>query len=142
MELLKSPEAIRLDIKEQFNPNQEIIDNLKALCEDILEPLREKINEPILITSGYRCESLNNKVGGADTSQHMQGQAADIHINGLSIEDLFQYIKKSDLNFDQLIQEFNNWVHISFNKNKKKQRNQVLRAIKQTGKTVYIPVLL
>ena len=100
-------------------PNVQQIICLVYLTAYVLEPLREAMNEPIRISSGYRCERLNRAVGGVSNSQHLKGQAADICIDG----DLkkgrkwFDYIK-THLQFDQLIWEHNAkgnyWVHVSF----------------------------
>jgi zinc D-Ala-D-Ala carboxypeptidase len=63
---------------EQYNPPAEIIKNLRALCINILQPLRDALGTPLKINSGYRCPSLNKTIGVATNSQHMTGQAADV----------------------------------------------------------------
>jgi hypothetical protein len=136
-ELLVSQYAVRNEIAEQFNPSAAVVNNLTALCENVLQPLRDRLRQSVNVTSGYRCEAVNTGIGGSATSQHLKGQAADINVPGKSIEWLFQYIKNSDLPFDQLIQEFDNWVHISYKPTN--NRGQVLRATKQNGVTVYTP---
>jgi len=75
-ELTHSITARNRGIKNE--PNQEQIENLKALCEKVLQPLRDKINRSIIISSGFRSKELNTAIGGAKTSQHMAGEAADI----------------------------------------------------------------
>jgi hypothetical protein len=115
-------------------PDEATITNLKQLCKYVLEPLRTLIGVPLLVTSGYRSPALNKAIGGAKNSQHILGQAADTHCNKYTVEQLYQLVKKSGLPFDQLIQEFNSWVHISYVPN---GRGQCLRAIKVGGKTVY-----
>lgn len=102
-ELTYSPTAIRKKIDN--TPDNEQIGNLKALCENVLEPLRIKLDQPVRITSGYRGPKLNKVIGGAKTSQHMEGKAADIHVIGMTTEELFQYIC-ANFKFDQCIQEF------------------------------------
>jgi hypothetical protein len=119
--------------------NSEQKENAVALCKTIFEPLRALRNKPINITSGFRGVALNKAIGGASSSQHCKGQAMDIKID----KEQFNFIK-DNLNFDQLIWEFGTdehpqWVHVSYDKNKAKQRGQVLRAIKVNGKTKYIP---
>lgn len=117
-EFLFSETAYRYDIKEQFTPSKEVVDNLKLLCVNILQPVRDKFGA-IKITSGYRCRKVNDIVKGSVTSQHKTGQASDIQALNTTNRVLFEYIKKSDLPFHQLIWEFgtkNNpaWVHVSF----------------------------
>lgn len=94
--------------------------NLVYLCAYVLEPLREAMNEPIKIGSGYRCPKLNAAVGGVSNSQHMKGQAVDLCIDGdlKKGKKWFAYIR-DHLPFDQLIWEHNHktgayWVHVSF----------------------------
>jgi zinc D-Ala-D-Ala carboxypeptidase len=126
-ELLASQTATRKNITEQFNPPEEIIENLKFLCKNLLEKLRElNDNKPLQLSSGYRCPRLNKAVGGAKTSQHLQGQAADVDFGSkLANKQFFDKIRKSDLNFDQLLNEFGfSWVHISMKK--EDNRRQVL----------------
>jgi len=103
----------------QNKPNAQQIIALVYLTCYVLEPLRDAMNEPIPISSGFRCEQLNRAVGGVSNSQHMRGQAADLCIGG----DLekgkrwFNWIK-NNLKFDQLIWEHSRsgtyWVHVSF----------------------------
>ena len=103
----------------QNKPSAQQIIALVYLTCYVLEPLREAMNEPIPISSGFRCEQLNRAVGGVYNSQHTKGQAADLCIGG----DLergkkwFNYIK-NNLKFDQLIWEHSRsgtyWVHVSF----------------------------
>jgi len=124
--------------EEQYNPPQEIIENLRALCVNVLQPLRDALGTPVSISSGYRCPSVNASINGAKNSQHMTGQAADIsdHTNGNPF--LFKKIKELNLPFDQLIDEFGfRWVHVSYDPSR--NRRAVLQAIKDAnGKTVYI----
>lgn len=95
--------------------DQEIKDNLSALIMKVLDPLREKYGKPITISSGYRCAALNKAVGGASSSQHTKGQAADIS-TGSKAENkkIFELIKEMG-EFDQLINESDfSWVHVSY----------------------------
>ena len=68
------------------------VDNLRKLCRDILEPIREKIGYPIIVNSAYRSAAVNRAVGGVGTSQHLKGEAADIHCNYQSASFLFDTI--------------------------------------------------
>lgn len=106
-------------------PNQQEKNNLIALVDNILDPLREAYGKPIIVTSGYRCEKLNNLIKGSKTSQHRLGQAADIRSKEDTKEEnkkLFDLIQKLNLPFDQLIDEFDyNWIHISYSSRNRKQ---------------------
>lgn len=125
-ELTKSTTAYRKGIKNI--PTKEVEQNLTALIENILDPLREAYGKPIIVTSGYRCKELNQAIGGAKNSDHLYGQAADIRTIKDTKEEnkkLFDLIQKLKLPFDQLIDEYNlNWVHVSYSK---KNRRQVLK---------------
>lgn len=119
------------------NPTPEHLENIKLLCEKVLEPIREKFGI-INISSGYRSKALNHYIGGSLKSQHCEGKAADIDqddMGGVTNKEIFEYIK-NELEFDQLINEFDySWVHVSFNLGK--NRKQVLDAGKSNGRTVY-----
>lgn len=117
--MTKSQTAIRKGIDN--TPATQEIENLKALCENVLEKIRLHFGRPIVINSGYRGPKLNKAIGGAKNSQHMTGQAADIEIAGISNRVLFCWIR-DNLNYDQLILEFHKedipdsgWVHVSWN---------------------------
>ena len=117
-ELTKSATARRKGIPNL--PNGEQKDNLIALVDNVLDPLRKLWGEPIIVNSGFRCAKLNKLVGGAKNSQHTKGMAADIRTVSNTTYDnkrLFDCAMKSGLPFDQLIDEYGyHWVHISFNK--------------------------
>ena len=129
-EFTASQTATRKNIKEQFNPSQDVINNLKDVCINVLEPIRKWFNVPIKISSGYRCERLNKAVGGAKNSQHLTGEAIDIDLGRKKNLELLNWIQKN-LEFDQLLNEypdkdgFPSWVHVSFTK-KRKNRKQIL----------------
>lgn len=129
-EFLQSQTAIRKGIKEQFTPSQDVIDNLKDFCVNILEPIRNWLKSPVKISSGYRCEKLNKSIGGAKNSQHTTGEAVDIDLGRSKNLELLNWIK-SNLEFDQLLNEYPNekgepsWVHVSFT-TKRKNRKQFL----------------
>jgi hypothetical protein len=110
----------------------------------VFQPIREHFGKPIIISSGYRSKELNTAIGGALSSQHCQGEAIDIDMDGTSITNaqIFNFIK-DNLNFDQMIWEFGtdvnpDWVHVSYD-SAGKQRKQILKAIKKGGKTIYAP---
>ena len=111
-------------------PNEEQIKNLKFLCDNVLEPLREQFG-PIIIGSGFRCPALNTAVGGVKNSQHNTGEACDIHLPSIEVgKKYFEFLKKLPI-FDQLIWERNNprsnhyWIHVSI-KRSGKNRKQVI----------------
>lgn len=106
-------------------PSQEILAKLQKLIEAILDPLREWYGKPIRVNSGYRCEALNEAIGGSKTSQHCLGEAADITAGSKEEnEKLFNYIK-DNLPFDQLINESDfSWIHVSYREGR--LRKQVL----------------
>ena len=137
-EMIDSQTAVRLGIDEQFSPPESIRENLKSLCVEVLEGIRALAECSVRVSSGYRCERANEAIGGAKTSQHTKGQAADISAKCLTTEELYTKVKQSDLQFDQLIQEFDRWVHVSHTA-VGINRRQCLRAIKVDGVTKYIP---
>ncbi len=124
--------------EEQYNPPPEVVENLRALCVNVLQPLRDALGTPIKINSGYRCPSLNKAIGGAQNSQHMTGHAADIIDLTNGNEFLFKRIKDLKLPFDQMIDEFGfRWVHVSFDP--KRNRREILQARKDAAeKTIYV----
>ena len=149
-ECIKSNTASRLGIDN--SPTEEHTKNLKLIAEKIFQPIREHFGVPIYISSGYRCKELNEAIGGAykivdgkkvQSSQHCHGQALDIDQDNrnskVSNRDIFDYIMMN-LEFDQLIYEFGDamnpaWVHVSYSE--EKNRNRVLQAYKDNGKTRY-----
>lgn len=140
-EILKSQTASRRGIDN--TPDGVHLQNMKALVDNILQPLRDSLGMPIIITSGYRSPRLNDAIGGSDDSQHSKGEAVDIECIGLSNKELAHRIKES-YDFDQLILEFYNpnegpnsgWVHVSYKKDGS-NRNEVLTAMIIGGDTVY-----
>lgn len=140
-EVTKSATAIKNGISN--NPSIEHMENLKAVAENIFQPLRDHFNMPIAVTSGYRSKDLNDIIGGSTTSQHSKGEALDLDADvygGLENYQLFHRIK-DHTDFDQLIWEFGDdenpaWVHVSYKRNLN-NRGEVLQAVKQNGKTIY-----
>lgn len=133
-EMTRSDYAIRNGLDN--TPSPEVIGNLTSLCRKSLEEVRVLVAKPITILSGYRSEIVNQGIGGADSSQHTKGQAADIVVSGMSTEELFDICKTFAI-FDQLINEFGGqWVHISYSE--EHNRKQVLWAVKENGKTKHL----
>lgn len=110
-------------------PSKFEYENLKRLCEDVLQPIRDVWDKPIYVTSGYRCPALNTKVGGSASSAHMKGLAADIKTdnNEKLFHKIVSMVNNGDITFDQLIDESNYaWLHIGLRENDKNNRCQIL----------------
>ena len=142
LELTKSQTAERKGIDN--TPSPEHPENLKLLCESVLQPVRDHFGKVVTISSGYRSPELCTAIGSKITSQHAKGQAADFEIFGVSNKELADYINEN-LEYDQLILEYwkesdsnSGWVHCSYSAGNK--RKQYLRAYKEDGKTKYEPV--
>lgn len=139
LEMTKSQTALRHALPNI--PGSEEIENLKNLCEFVLEPIRTNFRKPVNISSGYRSPEVNILVGGSKTSDHRRGEAADIEISGVSNYELACWIR-DNLVYKQLILEFytpgqpsSGWVHVSYSKNNNEKKT--MTAIKEQGRTVY-----
>lgn len=111
IEFTRSSVAQRLNIDN--TPPEEAIAAMRRLCENVLEPLRRYVDRPLIITSGYRCERLNQAVGGVPTSQHLKGEAADIR-SELSLGELYQGLVDGGLQYDQCgLYASRNFMHLS-----------------------------
>ncbi len=140
-EATRSITAIRLGIDNK--PFEYELGNMKAVAENIFEPLRKWVGGAIKVTSFFRSEKLNKAIGGSATSQHCQGRAIDIDdVYGHKTNaEMFHYIK-NNLDFDTIIWEFGtddnpDWIHVSYVSNER-NRGRVLKAIKENGKTKYL----
>ena len=139
-ELTKSETALRLDLDN--TPDEQATENLRLLCEKVLQPVRDHYGKGVKVNSAYRSPESNAAVGGSKTSDHCKGMAADIEIPGVANADLAQFIM-DNLEYTQLILEFytpgipdSGWVHVSYDPaNLKKQE---LTATKVAGKTTYL----
>ena len=142
-ELTKSQTAERKGI--DTTPSTEHQDNLKSLCEMILQPIRDHFGQVVSVSSGYRSPELCVAIGSSTQSQHAKGQASDFEIFGISNKELADYIDQN-LDYDQLILEYwkgedepnSGWVHCSYTNGN--NRKQYLRAYKENGSTKYEPV--
>lgn len=142
-ELCKSETALRLGLQNE--PDEAQIAALTVLAEKVLQPVRDHFGKGVKVNSGLRVPEVNAAVGGSRTSDHCKGQAADIEIPGVPNADLAQWIV-DNLDFTQVILEFytqgipdSGWVHVSYDPQNLKK--QALTAVKQAGKTVYLPGL-
>ena len=121
-EFFRSSTAAKNGIKNEpsIDERATIVRNINLLVDNVLDPLRNMVNTPIIITSGYRCPQVNRLVGGVDNSQHMSGCAADFHIKRgtyLTMRQVFFYIYDT-LEFDQLIYyRSKNIIHVSYVEN-------------------------
>ncbi len=145
-DFVRSDTAERNRLTEQYNPSPEVVECLRQLAINIIEPVRQRIGQPITITSGYRSPALNRLIGGARNSDHSFGKAVDLQLRlpgGRTNNKLiFDTILQLNLPFRQLIWEFGNelepdWVHVAYDA--KDNKKQILRALRNQGKTVYIP---
>ena len=131
-ELCNSNVAERRGINNRPRTKEEekrVIENLKALCMEVLQPLRDFLGKPVVISSGYRCAELNKAVGGVRNSQHMKGEAADIHVENTEHLLKIMHFIMDETDFDQVIWERNRagtqWVHVSY-KREGVNRHQVV----------------
>ena len=142
-ELTKSQTAERKGIDN--TPSTEHQDNLKSLCEMILQPIRDHFGQVVSVSSGYRSPELCVAIGSSTQSQHAKGEASDFEIFGVSNKELADYIDQN-LDYDQLILEYwkgedepnSGWVHCSYTNGN--NRKQYLRAYKENGSTKYEPI--
>lgn len=112
-------------------PDSISVVNLKAVGENIYEPIRAHFNYPIYVSSAFRSQKVNTAVGGAMQSQHIRGEALDLDpkvYGHITNQELWQFVKDS-LIFDQLIMEGGSrgWVHISYKKERRKNRRQAFK---------------
>ena len=121
-ELIHSEIAERCKISNM--PDIKSLDNILNLIVYCLQPIRDIIAKPMIISSGYRSKALNKKVGGSVNSQHLSGQAVDFTVKNMKPDEIINIIKKNNIEFDQLINEYDRWVHVSFNSGK--NRKQIL----------------
>ena len=100
------------------DPPTDIRRKLKALVKNVLQPLRNRLGIPIIANSVYRSPAVNTKIGGAKTSQHMKGEAADFKVIGKDLKEVYELIVRENIvPYDQVIYEVNpdsKWIHISY----------------------------
>ena len=145
-ELTKSQTAERMGLDN--NPSEDETENLRLLCERVLQPIRDHFDDIVTVSSGYRNEILSEKIGSSRKSQHCKGQACDFEIFGVPNNKVSDWIKEN-LMFDQLILEYwepgqpnSGWIHVSYTPDVNLNRKEYLMAIKNSsGKTEYKPIL-
>jgi uncharacterized protein YcbK (DUF882 family) len=109
-ELIASQTAARKGLDN--TPNATEVANLVRVAA-LLEEVRALLNKPILINSGFRSKAVNDAVGSRDTSQHRIGCAADIRVPGMTPREVVEACIKANIGYDQIIEEFGSWTHIS-----------------------------
>ena len=139
-ELTHSDVAVRKSLDNE--PSQAVVDNLAALCEQLLQPLRDLLGEPVIVTSGYRSQAVNDAVGGSIESYHMDGLAADIVVPGIPAAQVAEIASNGCIGYDKIILEFNRWVHIQLPRREQLARHQTWTARKVEGRTAYSPGLI
>lgn len=144
-EFTRSQTATRHCIDNSVDLGSQIFRNIESLCIDVLHPIREALG-PVHITSGYRCPKLNNKIGGSPNSQHTLGLAADIRVSHYTPYEVAKFCQENLKNYDQLIHEFGQWVHISIEAPGKQPRNTAFTAVRKRKlgrlKTIYVRGIL
>ena len=143
-EMCKSETALRMGFDN--TPDDEATENLRLLCEKVLQPVRDHFGKGVKVNSAYRSPESNAAVNGSKSSDHCKGMAADIEIPGVANAELAQWIM-DNLDYTQLILEFytpgipdSGWVHVSYNP--ERLIKQELTATKVAGKTTYLPGLV
>jgi hypothetical protein len=146
-EMTKSQTASRMGLDN--NPSEDEQENLRLLCERVLQPVRDHFNKVLTISSGFRNIVLSQKIGSSAKSQHCAGEAADFEIFGVPNNEVSDWIKENMM-FDQLILEFwepgqpnAGWIHVSYKKEINSNRKEYLMAIKnpESLQTEYKPIL-
>ncbi len=146
-EMTKSQTASRMGLDN--NPSEDEQENLRLLCERVLQPVRDHFNKVLTISSGFRNIVLSQKIGSSAKSQHCAGEAADFEIFGVPNNEVSDWIKENMM-FDQLILEFwepgqpnAGWIHVSYKKEINSNRKEYLMAIKnpESLETEYKPIL-
>ena len=138
-DVVRSQTATQMNYTEQFTPDQSVIDSASLLCKMILD----KIPFGFSISSFFRCDRLNKRIGGSSTSDHRLGRSADLDTqNNANNAEIFNWIKANCV-FDQLIWEYGNdqdpdWVHVSYRK--VGNRHEVLRAVREGGRVKYLKI--
>jgi len=110
-------------------PSSRAIRQLRYLVNSILQPLRDHLGMPIVVSSGYRNQAVNAQVGGVDNSQHLTGNACDISVEGYTPQMLIDVIQGIGLPYDQLIAEDRDgvkWLHLSYRPADRFNRYQVI----------------
>jgi zinc D-Ala-D-Ala carboxypeptidase len=117
-------------------PNATEVSNLVRVAE-LLEQVRTLLGKPILVNSAFRSKPVNDAVGSRDSSQHRIGCAADIRVPGLTPKQVVQACIDANVPFDQIIEEFGSWTHISVPNTKEQQPRRQALIIDKNGTRPY-----
>lgn len=139
-EFLYSPTAVARAVPNT-PADEAVVRNLKALVENVLQPLRSALHRPVVVTSGYRSRALNSLVGGVNESQHTMGEAADIYVPNCPWEDVFALLSVMNLPADQLIFENRfqsgfqpvRWLHVSHRRHGHNRREKLTQVFSQNA---------
>jgi hypothetical protein len=140
-ELTHSYTAVRLGLDN--TPDATVKQHLIDSCKNLWQPMRKLLDKPVSVNCGYRSPAVNKAVGGAKNSAHLYGYAIDFVCPSFGTpkqvaQFLATELPKRGIKFDQIIMEFNSWVHIAWKSPTGQQRGQVLTAKKVGGKTQYL----
>jgi zinc D-Ala-D-Ala carboxypeptidase len=127
-EFTASDVAVRHGIDVVIEPGSQHFNNCKRLAETILQPVRDHFKKPVVITSGYRPQELNRLVRGSQTSAHKDALAVDWNVQGVSPFEVCEWLLTQRISYDQLILEYNSWVHTGIKIDPAQHREQVLTA--------------
>jgi hypothetical protein len=125
-ELTHSDVGLRRGIENMPNAGEQ--GNLQRLAETLLEPIRWLLQVPLHVNSGYRSPGVNQAVGGATGSAHMDGRACDFVPQGMNLQKAFDMIRATALPYDQVIIECGAWIHVALPKPGTDPRRQALKA--------------
>lgn len=128
---------VRAYIESNAQPPMDVRANLAKLCTQLLEPIRNHFDAPLIVHSGYRSRQLNQAIGGSRTSQHMKGEAADFHVVGVKLTDVFHWLlRERPLQVGQCLLEGwavgnPTWIHISLERDGGPERNNMFMTMEQ-----------
>ncbi len=140
-EFVRSQTATRHNINNA--PNINTLVSLFYLA-NVMQDVRNLVDSPIFISSGYRCIELNRKIGSEDTSKHVRGLACDFVVAGMGLKESFDLIKRSHIGFSKMILEFpksgNGWIHLEILPFGERGKRSYYLAEKVNGETQYTPL--
>jgi len=136
-ECVASETALRKGIAN--DPSADIVDHLRGSARELWEPARMLLGAPLVVSSGYRSESLNLAIGGSASSVHCAGYALDFRPAALPLDEAMRRIVASRLTWDQVIFEFGRWLHLGWQSSAGQQRHQALMIFEPDRYLVWNP---